>query len=144
MKVAFCNDGLTFCQHFEQITGLIPFGCEIIENKIKKRIVFLFKPDTETELLETTRRQLVRNWNYSYPFEVVILHKQVEDFLRTFLSPILVLDLNTINNGKKIIITLKVPYEDRGKVIGKKGNRIKCLRQLLSQYYKINNLKLLF
>ncbi len=138
MILKLSNDNLALCQFFEQITGMIPFGCEIIENKMKRRVVFFFKSNFKIEMLGTIRRQLTKNWIFSYPFEIIALHKQVEEFLRIFLFPIKILDLNTEKNGNEIIMTLRVPYEDRGKVIGKEGNRINCLRKLLTQYYRIN------
>lgn len=121
---------------FEKTTGVLPWDCVITGTKSTRRIVFVLKESMKVELLRKIQQQLKYNWSFSHPVEVVTFHPKAEAFLKNFLIPVEIKNLKIKNTEQKTTY-LSVAREDRGKVIGKKGSRIICLRMLLIRYFGI-------
>lgn len=72
--------------------------------------------------------------------EIVEASDTIEGFTRNVFRPAILREINVINDGKTV--SIKVDREEKGKAIGRNGDKIKRARTLLKRCYGIEEVKL--
>ncbi|RLI05887.1 hypothetical protein DRO26_00805 [Candidatus Bathyarchaeota archaeon] len=65
----------------------------------------------------------------------------MQDFIRNAFIPAKIKEVRVVEKlDKKKIVVVKVEEKDKGLAIGKGGERVGRIRQLLKRYFDVNNL----
>lgn len=118
---------------FESITNVHPRDCVITEHSV----YFLVDPKKvglaigrNGNIIREVRKVLAKNVRvYGYASDPKALVENMVPNLKSF----------EMADG---VITISIPMEDRTTVIGKNGENIKAMREILKRHFAIKNLRL--
>mgnify|MGYP000321246503 FL=1 len=139
-KIKLTADEIRYMALFESITGVTAKDC-IIDNHANK-ITFITKQNEaglavgkNGSKIKLLRKATGRN------IEIIEYADNVQDFIKNAFIPAKVREVRVIEKlDKKKIVVVRVEEKDKGIAIGKGGEKVARVRQLLQRYFDISNL----
>lgn len=126
--VAFRNISM-----FVKITGISPKDCIITDECIyfvvdhKKMLFAIGKNGVKVKRLRKMLRKNVRIFGY---------YKDVEEMIKNMIP-----EMKGIKRSGKTII-ISIPISEKSKVIGRGGNNIKAIKEILKRHFSVKDLKI--
>ena len=132
MTVKLETESIRIMAAFEKLTKVNAKDCLITENCIyfvvdPKKLGFVIGKNGS--VIKDVKKKLGKQ------VKVFGYYKNLEFFLKGMIPSIKTIE---INDG---VITISIPNEDKVNVIGKNGNNIKAIRELMARHFKIKNVR---
>lgn len=139
-KIRLTVDEIRYMALFESITGVAAKDC-IIDNHSNKITFITNKNEAGIAVgINGSKIKLLRKTT-GRNIEIIEYADNVQDFIKNAFIPARVKEVRVVEklDSKKIAI-VRVEEKDKGLAIGKGGEKVGRVRQLLKRYFDINNL----
>lgn len=139
-KIKLTANEMRYMALFESISGAMAKDC-IIDDE-QNKLVFItkekeagFAVGKNGVKIKMLRKATGRN------IEIIEYAESVQDFIKNAFIPAIIKEVRIIERlNKAKVAVVKVDERDKGLAIGKGGERVERIRQLLRRYFNIDNL----
>jgi len=139
-KIRLTADEIRYMALFESITGVAARDC-IIDNHSNKITFITNKNEAGIAVGKNGSKIKLLRKTTGRNIEIIEYADNVQDFIKNAFIPVRVKEVRVVEklDSKKIAI-VRVEEKDKGLAIGKGGEKVGRVRQLLKRYFDINNL----
>ena len=139
-KIKLTADEIRYMALFESITGVAARDC-IIDNHSNKITFITNKNEAGIAVGKNGSKIKLLRKTTGRNIEIIEYADNVQDFIKNAFIPARVKEVRVVEklDNKKIAI-VRVEEKDKGLAIGKGGEKVGRVRQLLKRYFDINNL----
>lgn len=139
-KIRLTVDEIRYMALFESITGVAARDC-IIDNHSNKITFITNKNEAGIAVGKNGSKIKLLRKTTGRNIEIIEYADNVQDFIKNAFIPARVKEVRVVEklDSKKIAI-VRVEEKDKGLAIGKGGEKVGRVRQLLKRYFDINNL----
>ncbi|RJX15496.1 NusA-like transcription termination signal-binding factor [Candidatus Bathyarchaeota archaeon] len=139
-KIRLTADEIRYMALFESITGVAARDC-IIDNHSNKITFITNKNEAGIAVGKNGSKIKLLRKTTGRNIEIIEYADNVQDFIKNAFVPVRVKEVRVVEklDSKKIAI-VRVEEKDKGLAIGKGGEKVGRVRQLLKRYFDINNL----
>ena len=139
-KIRLTVDEIRYMALFESITGVAAKDC-IIDNHSNKITFITNKNEAGIAVGKNGSKIKLLRKTTGRNIEIIEYADNVQDFIKNAFIPVRVKEVRVVEklDSKKIAI-VRVEEKDKGLAIGKGGEKVGRVRQLLKRYFDINNL----
>ncbi len=139
-KIRLTVDEIRYMALFESITGVAAKDC-IIDNHSNKITFITNKNEAGIAVGKNGSKIKLLRKTTGRNIEIIEYADNVQDFIKNAFIPARVKEVRVVEklDSKKIAI-VRVEEKDKGLAIGKGGEKVGRVRQLLKRYFDINNL----
>lgn len=139
-KIRLTADEIRYMALFESITGVAARDC-IIDNHSNKITFITNKNEAGIAVGKNGSKIKLLRKTTGRNIEIIEYADNVQDFIKNAFIPARVKEVRVVEklDNKKIAI-VRVEEKDKGLAIGKGGEKVGRVRQLLKRYFDINNL----